>query len=556
MRLGFEKIFLSVAVLMILISCYGLYKSFTQDGRSTSDRHQEVIGSIADPLNSVKRKESGSFEWDSVDSKQGVFYKDTLFVGPDSEVTLLLNNSSQIKLGPNTLLILDYKLSGDKSATNVVELSLFRGSVAVKEAKNPTADTANLQIKMGNGVNINASNKSSFAISKTNNKVALLVENGEVNLGSDKSKNKGKQFLAAKSQPVEAQDIDIDKPEDFEQVKTVTPTADPSGFANAHSAAETPVVRGDLAEVKVESSTESSPLTKDKSYELFQPEKVVTQPPPPNPAPLVPPPPPIRPVAFVPIILETQKFQDYTLQLDTLELKWSSKIDRLKSFTVEISSTASFADPMISFDVDVSEGHFSQTQKRLKFALQLNPIYMIYLPGFLDSLYRKGTVSWRAIPRGERDEPLLKNLETPIQTIAFKLSKSAQISTPAKTKYSPKNDTLTVEWSLKKVLPGTFEIVLAKDSQFKNIFCTKKIVRYSAKKDGEVKQAPARSGGKKIMTLVFSEKQKIEDSPDCKLKDSMKTSKSIYYKIKTEDPVNRSVNYADVSKSKGQFSVR
>ena len=90
---------------------------------------QPVTGLVKSQFFQVKRKSSESFLWNRLSEGQFVYLRDSVFAGPESSVTLNLNDGSVLEIGENSLVVL--------SQTETLSPSHMRGNFILR---NPNGD--------------------------------------------------------------------------------------------------------------------------------------------------------------------------------------------------------------------------------------------------------------------------------------------------------------------------------------------------------------------------------------------------------------------------------
>lgn len=103
-----EKSILSIALLILLAFSYFLYDDsllFPKD----QNNQLELIGAVAVSQNDVRRKNLDTFSWVPASKKDKVYQNDSIYTGDRSEASVQLQDGTQIKIQPNSLITLNLK---------------------------------------------------------------------------------------------------------------------------------------------------------------------------------------------------------------------------------------------------------------------------------------------------------------------------------------------------------------------------------------------------------------------------------------------------------------
>ena len=103
-----EKMIFTGALLVLMVFSYFLYDDSLLFPKSNTGE-LELIGSVAISQNHVRRKNLDTFSWLPASRKDNVFQNDSIFTGDRSEATIQLQDGTQIRIEPNSLITLNLK---------------------------------------------------------------------------------------------------------------------------------------------------------------------------------------------------------------------------------------------------------------------------------------------------------------------------------------------------------------------------------------------------------------------------------------------------------------
>ncbi|MBV2167715.1 MAG: FecR family protein [Bdellovibrio sp.] len=103
-----EKIIFMVAMITLMAFSYFLYDDSLLFPQANNEK-LELIGGVAVSQNDVRRKNLDTFSWVPASHKDKVFQNDSIFTGDRSEATIQLQDGTQIKIEPNSLITLNLK---------------------------------------------------------------------------------------------------------------------------------------------------------------------------------------------------------------------------------------------------------------------------------------------------------------------------------------------------------------------------------------------------------------------------------------------------------------
>lgn len=108
-RLGkTEKVIFSVAMLVLLAFSYFLYDDSLLFPKGHNDK-LELIGDVATSHNDVRRKNLDTFSWLPASRKDAIYQNDSIFTGDRSEAIIQLQDGTQIRIQPNSLITMNMK---------------------------------------------------------------------------------------------------------------------------------------------------------------------------------------------------------------------------------------------------------------------------------------------------------------------------------------------------------------------------------------------------------------------------------------------------------------
>lgn len=168
-----DQLIIWISTFFLLIVLYLLFtgKSWI-DLRSNSS--QPVIGKSIQVLEDVRRKHSTSYVWDPLFNKDSVHEGDSVFTGPDSYTTILLNDGTEISVSPNSLIVLT------KNSSSEFELDLQFGSFDGQLAKNSKITLGTEKFTLGNAgkVSVKRPKSGKAAIKAIKEQIRLTNQDG------------------------------------------------------------------------------------------------------------------------------------------------------------------------------------------------------------------------------------------------------------------------------------------------------------------------------------------------------------------------------------------
>ncbi|KYG63590.1 hypothetical protein AZI87_14415 [Bdellovibrio bacteriovorus] len=103
-----EKIIFVGALILLVAFSYFLYDDSLLFPKANNGK-LELIGDVAISQNDVRRKNLDTFSWLPASRKDSVYQNDSIFTGDRSEATIRLQDGTQIRIEPNSLITLNLK---------------------------------------------------------------------------------------------------------------------------------------------------------------------------------------------------------------------------------------------------------------------------------------------------------------------------------------------------------------------------------------------------------------------------------------------------------------
>nr|BFD67285.1 hypothetical protein HAGR004_23070 [Bdellovibrio sp. HAGR004] len=103
-----EKMIFTGALLVLMVFSYFLYDDSLLFPKANNSA-LELIGSVAVSQNDVRRKNLDTFSWLPASRQDSVYQNDSIFTGDRSEATIQLQDGTQIRIEPNSLITLNLK---------------------------------------------------------------------------------------------------------------------------------------------------------------------------------------------------------------------------------------------------------------------------------------------------------------------------------------------------------------------------------------------------------------------------------------------------------------
>lgn len=240
---GTEKSIFGGAVLLLLVCSYFLYDDsllFSSQSRSKN----ELIGSVSDSYNDVRRKNSDNFSWLPASQKDQVYQKDSIFTGDQSKAVIKLKDGSLIEIQPNSLITLNLKdgqMNLDLRYGNMVGELTAGSNITVKSGKeefklNGDGSKARIEFAKGRTGNVDLTllSGTSSSVKKGGQTVAVkpavkpeLIPQFPINKNLAKPDNtQPVEFLWTSRGPIIKYELQISDTADFQNVLKSEETTD------------------------------------------------------------------------------------------------------------------------------------------------------------------------------------------------------------------------------------------------------------------------------------------------------------------------------------------
>lgn len=159
-----EKTIFLFAVAMLLAFSYFLYDDSLLFPKANTGK-LELIGDVSISQNDVRRKNLDTFSWVPASRQDKVFQNDSIYTGDRSEATIRLQDGSEIKIQPNSLITLNLKngqMNLDLRYGNLTGELAQGASLTVKsggeefklESKKDTTEKPKIQFKKAHSGNV------------------------------------------------------------------------------------------------------------------------------------------------------------------------------------------------------------------------------------------------------------------------------------------------------------------------------------------------------------------------------------------------------------------
>lgn len=159
-----EKIIFVCAIVALMAFSYFLYDDSLLFPKANNGK-LELIGDVAISQNDVRRKNLDTFSWVPASRKDSVYQNDSIFTGDRSEATIQLQDGTQIKIQPNSLITLNLKngqMNLDLRYGNLVgeltqgsSLTIKSGTEEFKlESKEGTQEKSKIQFNKAHSGNV------------------------------------------------------------------------------------------------------------------------------------------------------------------------------------------------------------------------------------------------------------------------------------------------------------------------------------------------------------------------------------------------------------------
>jgi hypothetical protein len=583
----FEGIVLSVAAALIVSAIVGFYVNSNRHRLDGADSG-EVVGRVDHAQNTVKRKATDSFAWDHLSDRQSVYFRDAIFVGRGSSLTLKLGEKQELELGENTLIVLDQSI-GEGEKGGIVDVEVLRGEVAVRQDAT-AAHTPRLRFSL-NKTKIDVSQKARVAVKKTEGSSSLLVQDGKVSV-KDTSTKEEKTIHESGEKPTLIKDLSPQGRPKARRPSSLT-FAETEVAARSENLIEalhklTPDVLDDKNQtVLSQGQLKNIPLQKDDAYAESvkgtqevreRPLSPVAQAPKtprtrkparalrPRPTPVereepleqeVVKKPKQKPVKPPPLEKEMpvekslslltpadRSAIDQSKALEPIFFSWEVQGMVPAQYRLQVDSDAGFKHPLIELETaDTSHIVDVATERRLA-----------------EIVLDKKKIFWRVLPLNEKGRPILQARKLPVARVDFEGTEKARLEVKKRVPYEKAlftdnvSSTLTLEWHATGALPYHYSVVLAEDSLFEKQICQKEYANRAvvderlpaeAAREGEIKELPK--------VLDFSESLKIDPARDCNLTPYLSKGRTLYYRVTPLDKAGREIATVNPNSTVGRI---
>lgn len=195
-----EKIIFACAIFVLVAFSYFLYDDSLLFPKANHGK-LELIGDVAISQNDVRRKNLDTFSWLPASRKDAVFQNDSIYTGDRSEAIIHLQDGTQIKIQPNSLITLNLKngqmnldlrygnLVGElaqgssitvKSGTEEFKLESSQGSPEKSKIQFNKAHSGNVDLKLLSGDVKYIDRKKNAVKELPKNAVVAVNQKGEV----------------------------------------------------------------------------------------------------------------------------------------------------------------------------------------------------------------------------------------------------------------------------------------------------------------------------------------------------------------------------------------
>lgn len=506
--MSFERSIVLTALFAIIVSLCGIYRNAHLANRISSEKYT-LAGSIEDKKNDVKRKPYKSFVWSEVETGRNVYENDIIFVGTNSETSIKLSGIGKLNLGENTLLVLKNLNSLDHRTSEFTEIQLLRGHVAVLKSKSKDGPTASLKISFDKTKSVLIGSKAEFAISKVGDRVDLAQTGGNVQLqwGDKSMELSGEGVKLVKNLSLESVDAPEDHIEEIDNSEKVdiqnlvidrSPSNDSGSVsASAENADLKLESQGDLSVVmgNIEGASSDSEY-KDDVVELEQ-------------------------VELTPSTNIT-----YNLRSSISDLNIPLPIGYIQGrrYLLQISDQFETHNPLLEFDV-------TQNIKNKDENFKLSPLYMIFTPNFMHTIYSQNKIFWRILTLESKDRRLASSIGS--NQIAFNTSDYAELEYNPDMNYNKidlDNKRLRLAWTSRNYLPNVYKIELYSSLHPSQKTCTYFIDKFDSNYIDQIRNKQGTSTSK--INMEFAENVELHESEDCYFTSLIEKHKTIYVRLR------------------------
>lgn len=256
-----EKIIFGIAMAILMVFSYFLYDDSLLVTKTTNSK-LELIGNVSVSQNDVRRKNLDTFSWIPAIEKDQVFQNDSIFTGDRSEALIHLQDGTQIRIQPNSMVTLNQK-------NGQMNLNLRYGNLVSEIAKNTslTIKSGTQEFKLEGKTNSTGKSKIQFKKSHSGSMDLKLIS-GDVKY-INKKKNTQKD-LPKNDEVIVSKSGDIKTSQ-----KPIITLKTPDNISLLRTSPEDPlpfewICKGNVARYKIEFSNSETfnmaALTKTTSY--------------------------------------------------------------------------------------------------------------------------------------------------------------------------------------------------------------------------------------------------------------------------------------------------
>ena len=585
----FERTLIIISILLILSALAGFYfaeKLFSTDDSAIA---MEAVGKTEDVKNqtNVRRRRFGSYDWNSLDKQEDVFYKDAIFVGANSELKLKLSDDTEMNIGENSLLVLNIRKSADPTAAPVTELQLVQGQVSVDKSKSSNKSggaSSKLEIVLNKNVRINVGQDTALALTKDKGKTSFAVGKGQASLSVvGKGKTKQEIELGSTDKASVLRNLDLNRTDDLAQSVESQQKSDTGALPDKDlktllsekekEAQEDLLVQGDLKALEDMEFKDPDVTELNKAVEVFQekelgekpiPIPILTPTPTPTPEPTPTPTPVARPIVQPLRIVRPRLIQkpavyadvesklrllgpsdtqpqDFTRVLNPVEFSWETEKIAPKYFLLQLSSRPDFSTYLSQMRVDITNAP-TKVGNAFQYATAVSPLYLVYLPEVLNSILRNGQMHWRIAPFTAEDQPLFELNQLPSSVVRFRTQNWTTVQYNRDIVYrhsrtGRRQPEITFNFRIQDVIPASYEILIGTEPDLRNHVCSKVYAKFGTEKGS--REIPTLA---KIVTmdLLFDETVVVDPDRDCpKLAPLLTEETQLYYEIRVRSSGGR-----------------
>ncbi len=437
-----HRLIILLCAVVFLASLYGL-RRLSRDDYGSGGVVTRSIASAETVENEVKRKPMGSFSWYGVAQGADLGYRDTIFVGPAGYTVLALDDGTKLTVSENSLVVLDINKRSLDGQSNVTEIRLVRGDMAVQ----PSAHSSEVKVLVGKDTSIGVKAGSSVAVGKTNKGVDLVVKKGQVKLFKKTAlKTEEFDFKPTSSSRIKSLDLDADTAEINKKITEQEQVHD-DGRSDSKSLLNLVPKKEDLNS-GVETLGELERFAKEVN--LKDGREIASVPP--IEVPVVVEPPKVE----EPPQPEHLRFLDLTKKYGWLDLELPENLDPDSKYTIEMSFQEDFAEKFLRLPLD------RRTNEK---TYSIDISYFLDVPGFRKRASKYPRLYWQLVSQSGE--------VIPAKWAVLRKSHSTALKFKPGLDYTMVNGetALDISWGFKGLFIERFNITLASDGKYENVLC-------------------------------------------------------------------------------------